>query len=115
MERNRVRRGMGGKQWRGGEGGREGDMKETLGDLYADVRLYSEVEIIFMTRRRWEGEMGGGSGRTYGKGRKEFSPEVGREGNVWGEEMAPPLQSCAPCMLSTASTCMIGFGNLGAG
>ena len=70
----------------------------TLGDLYPDVRLYSEVETIIMTR-------GGGSGRTYGKGRRgrrwqrdeergtgrgvrELSPEVGREGNVcvcvWG-------------------------------
>ena len=82
----------------------------TLGDLYPDVRLYSDVETI-MTREegrvRWEGggegEMGGGSGRTYGKGRRarrwlgdeergtglgeirgvrELSPEVGREGNV---------------------------------
>ena len=69
---------------------------------------------------KWEGEMGGGSGRTYGKGWRgrrwqggeergtgrgvrEFSPEVGREGNVWGEEMAPPLQSCAQCVLLTAS------------
>ena len=64
----------------------------TLGDLYPDVRLYSEVETIIMTR-------GGGSGRTYGKcrrgrrwqgdeergtgrGVRELSPEVGREGNV---------------------------------
>ena len=35
----------------------------TLGDLYPDVRLYSEVETIIMTRGggggRWEGEMGG--------------------------------------------------------
>ena len=71
-------------------------------------------------RGRWEGEMGGGSGRTYGKGRRgrrwqgdeergtgrgvrELSPEVGREGNVWEEEMAPPLQSCAQCVLLTAS------------
>ena len=72
----------------------------------------------------WEGEIGGGSGRTYmyGKGRRgwrwqgdeectgrgeirsvrELTPEVGREGNVWGEEMAPPLQSCALCVLLTA-------------
>ena len=45
----------------------------TLGDLYPDVRLYSEVETIIMTGGgggRWEGEMGGGSGRTYGKGRR---------------------------------------------
>ena len=50
----------------------------TLGDLYPDVRLYSEVETIIMTRGRggsgrdiWgRGEkVGGGSGRTYGKGR----------------------------------------------
>ena len=102
----------------------------TLGDLYPDVRLYSEVEKIIMIggggsgrdiwgevggasgRDIWgEGEMGGGSGRTYGKGRsrrrwqgdeervtgrgvRELSPEVGREGNVWGEEMALLLQSC---------------------
>ena len=26
-----------------GRGVREGDLKETLGDLYPDVRLYSEV------------------------------------------------------------------------
>ena len=38
-----------------------------------------------------------------GRGVKELSPEVGREGNVWGEEMAPPLQSCAQCVLLTAS------------
>ena len=80
-----------------------------------------------MTRRgggSWEGEMRGGSGRTYGKGRrgrrwqgdeergtgrgeirsvKELLPEVGREGNVCGEEMAPPLWSCAQCVLLTAS------------
>ena len=66
------------------------------------------------------GWMGGGSGRTYGKGRRgrrwhrdqdrgtgwgvrELPPEVGREGNVWGEEMAPPIQSCALCVLLTAS------------
>ena len=53
--------------------------------------------------------MGGGSGRTYGKGGRgrrwqvdkergtgrgvrELSPEIGG-GNAWGE-MAPPLQSC---------------------
>ena len=50
----------------------------TLGDLYPDVRLYSEVETINMTRGRggsgrdiWgrRGKVGGGSGRTYGKGR----------------------------------------------
>ena len=38
----------------------------TLGDLYPDVRLYSEVETIIMTRGRggeWEGCMGGGGGR----------------------------------------------------
>ena len=47
----------------------------TLGDLYPDVRLYSEVETINMTRGRggsgrdiW-GEVGEG-GRTYGKGRR---------------------------------------------
>ena len=78
--------------------------------------------------------MGGGSGRTYGKGRRgrrwqgdeergtgqgvrELSPEVGREGNVWGEEMAPPLQSWSWGMLLTAREhlhvcgCMVGFGN----
>ena len=51
----------------------------TLGDLYPDVRLYSEVETIIMTRGRggsgrdiWKrrGKVGGGSGRTYGKGRR---------------------------------------------
>ena len=51
----------------------------TLGDLYPDVRLYSEVETIIMTRGRggsgrdiWGegGKVGGGSGRTYGKGRR---------------------------------------------
>ena len=38
-----------------------------------------------------------------GQGVKELSPEVGREGKVWGEEMAPPFQSCALCVLLTAS------------
>ena len=52
----------------------------TLGDLYPDVRLYSEVETIIMTRGRgWSGrdiwgEGGGrweeGVGGTYGKGRR---------------------------------------------
>ena len=32
----------------------------TVGDLYPDVRLYSEV--VTMDRERWEGEMGGGRG-----------------------------------------------------
>ena len=34
----------------------------TLGDLYPDVRLYSEVETIIMTGGggEWEGHMGGG-------------------------------------------------------
>ena len=94
----------------------------TLADLYPDVRFYSEVETMIMTGGG--GEMGGGSGRTYGKGRRgrrwqgmmkgaqergtgrgvrELSSEVGREGNVWGAEMAPPLQSCAQCVLLTAS------------
>ena len=27
----------------------------------------------------------------------ELSPDFGREGNVWGEEMAHPLQSCTCC------------------
>ena len=43
----------------------------TLGDLYPDVKLYSEVEKFYnydWGRRGWEREMGGGSGRTYGKG-----------------------------------------------
>ena len=51
----------------------------TLGGLYPDVRLYSEVETINMTRGRggsgrdiWGegGKVGAGSGRTYGKGRR---------------------------------------------
>ena len=96
----------------------------TLGDLYPDVRLYSEVETIIMTgeeggggRVRWEEGVGGHMGRVGGDGRRwqgdeergagwgvrELFPEVGREGNVWGEEMAPPLQSCALCVLLTAS------------
>ena len=33
----------------------------------------------------------------------DLSSEVGREENVWEEEMAPPLQSCARCVLLTAS------------
>ena len=44
------------------------------------MRLYSEVETIIMTGRgggRWEGEMGGGSGRTYGIG-KEGTEMAGR-------------------------------------
>ena len=95
----------------------------TLGDLNPDVKLYSEVEKSYnydWGRRGWEREMGGGSGRTYGKGWRGrewqgdeelgtgwsvrvISPEIGRERNVWGEEMAPPLQSCARCVLLTAS------------
>ena len=39
----------------------------TLGDLYPDVRLYSEVDYNY-DRVRWEGEIGG-SGRTCGNGR----------------------------------------------
>ena len=35
-----------------------------------------------------------------GRGVKELSL---REGKVWGEEMAPPFQSCALCVLLTAS------------
>ena len=31
----------------------------TLGDLYPDVRLYSEVETIIMTGGGCEGEVGG--------------------------------------------------------
>ena len=46
----------------------------TLGDLYPDVRLYSEVETIIMTR----GE--GGVGGTYGGG--------GEGGGTYGKEMA---------------------------
>ena len=51
----------------------------TLGDLYPDVRLYSELETINVTRGRggsgrdiWgrEWKVGGGSGRTYVKGRR---------------------------------------------
>ena len=42
----------------------------TLGDLYPDVRLYSEVETIIMTggRVRWEEGMGGHMGRVGGVG-----------------------------------------------
>ena len=72
----------------------------TLGDLYPDVRLYSEVETIIMTRGGGSGrDIWGRRGRTYGKGRRgrrwqgdeergtgrgvrEISPEVGRKGNV---------------------------------
>ena len=42
-----------------------------LGDLYPDVRLYSEMETIIMTRGGGGGgEVGGGRGRTYGKDRR---------------------------------------------
>ena len=44
----------------------------TLGDLYPDVRLYSEVETIIMTggggRVRWEEGVGGHMGRVGGDG-----------------------------------------------
>ena len=48
----------------------------TLGDLYPDVRLYSEVETIIMTRGggggggrvRWEEGVGGHMGRVGGDG-----------------------------------------------
>ena len=54
--------------------------------------------------RRWQGDEERGTGR----GVRELSPEVGREGNVCvcvggGGEMAPSLQSCAQCVLLTAS------------
>ena len=48
--------------------------------------------------RRGQGDKERGTGR----GVRELSPEVGREGNVWGEEMAPPLQSCARCVLTAS-------------
>ena len=38
----------------------------TLGDLYPDVRLYSEVKTIITCMT----EGGGGGGMTYGKGRR---------------------------------------------
>ena len=41
----------------------------TLSDLYPDVKLYTEVETIIIAREVG-GKMGGGSGRTYGKGRR---------------------------------------------
>ena len=53
--------------------------------------------------RRWQGDEERGTGRGEIRSVRELSPEVGREGNVWGEEMAPPFQSCAWCVLLTAS------------
>ena len=53
--------------------------------------------------RRWQGDEERGTGRGEIRSVKELSPEVGREGNVWGEEMVPPLQSCAWCVQLTAS------------
>ena len=53
--------------------------------------------------RRWQGDEERGMGRGEIRSVRELSPEVGREGNVWGEEMEPPLQSCARCVLLTAS------------
>ena len=47
--------------------------------------------------------MAGDEERGTGRGVRELSPEVGREGHVWREEMAPSLLSCAWCMLLTAS------------
>ena len=52
--------------------------------------------------RRWQGDEERGTGRGEIRSVRELSPEVGREGNVWGEEMAPPLQSCAWYVLLTA-------------
>ena len=89
----------------------------TLGDLYSDVKLHSEVETMIMTG-------GGGCGRTYGKDRRgrgmrkghrkgrnqELYPEVGTGENVWVEEMAPPLQSCV-----NTNMCMVWSGNYGGG
>ena len=73
----------------------------TLGVLYPDVRLYSDVATIIMTgggggggRVRWEegvgGHMGrvGGDGDERGTGRgeirsvRDLTPEVWREGNM---------------------------------
>ena len=52
----------------------------TLGDLYPDVRLYSEVETIIMTR-------GGGKGRDIlGEGRVRWEEGVGGHmGRVGGD------------------------------
>ena len=33
---------------------------------------------------------------------------------MWGEDIAPPLWSCAQCVLLTANTC-VGSGNQGIG
>ena len=48
---------------------------------------------IWKSRRgqRWQGD----EERVTERGVRDLSPEVGRVGNAWGEEMAPPLQSCA--------------------
>ena len=52
----------------------------TLGDLYPDVRLYSEVETINMTRGR------GGSGRDiWGEGGRWEEGVGGHMGRVGGD------------------------------
>ena len=59
--------------------------------------------------RRWQRDEERGTGRGEIRSVRELSPEVGREGNVWGEEMAPPLQSCARCAYSKAEGFVILF------
>ena len=52
----------------------------TLGDLYPDVRLYSEMETIIMTRGR------GGSGRDiWGRGGRWEEGVGGHMGRVGGD------------------------------
>ena len=53
--------------------------------------------------QRWQWDEETGTGRGDIRSVRELSPEVGREGNVWGEKMAPPLLSCARCLLLTVS------------
>ena len=55
--------------------------------------------------QRWQGDEERGTGRGEIRYVRELSPEGGREGDVWVEEMAPPLQSCAQCVL------LIGCGS----
>ena len=57
----------------------------TLGDLYPDVRLYSEMETYVRGGAR--GKVGGGSVRTYGKVRRrqrwQGDEERGTGRGVW--------------------------------
>ena len=64
----------------------------TLGDLYPDVRLCSQMETNIWEGGGGKGEMGGGSGRTYGKGRRGRGMRKGAQEGEKSEVSANSLQ-----------------------